>query len=76
MTNNEAKEALLRRTPVIFNGNEYEYMSAIIYRYDKDGNFLISAELIDKNKHSITVARIKDVIPAYDNQNQTTTFLS
>ena len=76
MTNNEAKEALLRRTPVIFNGNEYEYMSAIIYRYDKDGNFLISAELIDKNKHSITVARIKDVTCAYDYKNQATTYLS
>ena len=76
MTNNEAKDALLRRTPVIFNGNHYEYISAIIYRYDRENNLLISAELIDKNKRSITIARIKDVTHAYDYKNQTTTYLS
>lgn len=74
MTNTEAKTALLNRTPVIFNNTEYLYISAIIYRYDKQNNLLVSAELTDKNKRSVTIAQIKDVKP-YDKQNQATTFL-
>lgn len=61
MTNDEAKTALVKRTPVSYNGISYAYISAIIYRYDKNGNLLISAELTDKNKHSVTIAKIKEV---------------
>lgn len=71
MTNDQAKEALLRRYPVIYNGIEYLYISAIIYRYDKHNNLLISAELLDKNQRSVTIAQIKDVNIIYDNENQT-----
>ena len=74
MTNEEAKTALMERTPVSYNGIPYSYISAIIYRYDRNNNLLISAELTDKSKHSVTIAQIKDVIH-YDQQNQTTTFL-
>lgn len=76
MTNSEAKEALKKRTPVIYNNIEYLYISAIIYRYDDNGNLVISAELADKCRHSVIIAQLKDVIPIYDNQNQTETFLS
>ena len=76
MTNAEAKEALKNRTPVVFKNIEYSYISAIIYRYDKNKNLVISAELTDKNTRSVTIAQLKDVITTYDNQNQTTTFLS
>jgi hypothetical protein len=76
MTNSEAKEALKKRTPVIYNNIEYLYISAIIYRYDDNGNLVISAELADKCRHSVIIAQLKDVIPIYDNQNQTATFLS
>ena len=76
MTNDEAKEALKKRTPVIFNGIEYLYISAIIYRYDKNRNLVISAELTDKNKRSVTIAQLKDVITTYDKQNQATPYLS
>lgn len=76
MTNNEAKIALKNHTPVVFNGIEYLYISAIIYRYDKNKNLVISAELTDKNTRSVTIAQLKDVITTYDKQNQTTTFLS
>lgn len=69
MTNEEAKTALIHRTPVTYNGINYSYISAIIYRYDKGNNLLVSAELTDKNKHSVTIAQIKDVITTYDNQN-------
>ena len=61
MTNDEAKNALLARSPVTYKNTEYSYISAIIYRYDKHNNFIISAELMDKNKHSVTIAKIKEV---------------
>lgn len=75
MTNEEAKTALLHRTPVTYNGINYSYISAIIYRYDKNNNLLISAELTDKNNRSVIIVKLKDVT-IYDNQNQTTAFLS
>ena len=76
MTNSEAKEALKNRTPVIYNNIEYLYISAIIYRYDKNNNLVISAELADKCKYSVTIAQLKDVMTTYDKQNQRTPFLS
>ena len=75
MTNDEVKTALINRTPVTYNGIRYAYISAIICRYDRNNNLLISVELTDKNKHSVTIAQIKDVM-THDNQNQATTFLS
>ena len=75
MTNEEAKTALTLRTPVSYNGIPYSHISAIIYRYDRNQNLLISAELTDKTKNSVTFAQIKDVITD-DQQNQATTFLS
>lgn len=74
MTNAEAKTALINRTPVVFNNIEYLYISAIIYRCDENKNLSISAELLDKNKRSVIIAKLKDVT-THDNQNQTTTFL-
>lgn len=76
MTNAEAKEALINRTPVMFNNTEYLYISAIIYRYDDNRNLVISAELTDKCKRSVTIAQLKDVITTYDKQNQTALNLS
>ena len=76
MTNAEAKEALMNRTPVTFKDTEYLYISAIIYRYDKNRNLVISAELTDKCKRSVTIAQLKDVIGIYDKQNQAASYLS
>ena len=76
MTNDQAKTALFQRTPVTYNGIDYLCISAIIYRCDENNNLIISAELTDKNKRSVTIAQLKDVISTYDNQNQTTTHLS
>ncbi len=75
MTNEEAKTALLYKYPVTYNGLRYSYISAIIYRYDKNNNLLISAELTDNNKRSVTIAQLKDVKITYDNENQTTAYL-
>jgi hypothetical protein len=66
MTNDEAKNALLHRTPVTYNGINYSYISAIIYRYDKNNNLLVSAELTDPTLRSVTIAQIKDVKPTDD----------
>ena len=69
MTNDEAKQALINRTPVTFQGIAYSHISAIIYRYDRNNHLLISLELVDKSRHSVTIAQIKDVNTTYDNQN-------
>ena len=61
MTNNEAKGALFTRSPVTYKNTEYSYISAIIYRSDKNNNLIISAELMDTNKRSVTIAKIKEV---------------
>jgi hypothetical protein len=66
VTNNEAKEALFAKTPVVYKNTEYSYISAIIYRVDKNNGLFISAELMDKNERSVTIAQLKDVIAAHD----------
>ena len=66
MTNEEAKIALKNLTPVVFKNIEYSYISAILYRYDKNDNLIISVELTDKNGRSVTIAQLKDVIKSHD----------
>lgn len=61
MTNEEAKQAFLKRTPIIHNGIEYLCISAIIYKIDKNNELLISAELLDRSKRGVTIARVKDI---------------
>lgn len=61
MTNDEAKQAFFDHVPVIWNGIEYNCISAIIYRFDSYGNLVVSAELFDKCGYSVTVARTCDL---------------
>ena len=61
MTSEEAKKYLYSRSEVICNGIEYKCISAIIYRIDARNNIVVSAELLDKGEHSVTIAQIKDV---------------
>ena len=75
MTNAEAKTALFNRTPVTYNGIDYLCIKAIIYRVDSNNELIISAELLDKTKRSVTIAQLKDVITTYDKQNQTTAYV-
>lgn len=75
MTNDQAKNALINRTPVTHNGINYAYLSALIYRCNASGEIIISAELMDKSERSITIAQLKDVNTTHDNQNQATTIL-
>lgn len=60
MNGEELKQALINRHPVIYtqiNGEklEYAYVSGIIYRM-RNGKVDVSAELMDKNRNSVTVA--------------------
>lgn len=61
MTNEEAKQAFFDGVPVMCNGIFYINISAIIYRLDRDRKLIVSAELQDKNKNSITIARVQDI---------------
>ena len=62
MTSEEAKKCLYSRNEVICNGITYKCITAIIYRLDESGKrILVSAELLDKSKNSVTIAQLKDV---------------
>ena len=75
MTNDDAKTAFFKRTPVTYNGITYERITQIIYWLDEKNNLHISLTLADKNKNSFIQARVEDVT-IYDNQNQGTAFVS
>lgn len=64
MTNQEARDAMLGKSPVVHNGLKYSRISAIIYRPTDDGSIRVIAELHDKCEHSVTYAPVKDVIQA------------
>lgn len=61
MTGEEAKKCLLSRQEVICNGINYERIKGIIYRLDENNNIVVSLELLDKSKNSVTIARLQDV---------------
>lgn len=74
MTNEQAKQAFLDHSPVIFNNIIYTRIKQIIYWLDDYDNLHISLQLADKNGNSFITANIKDVT-IYDKQNQTTYFM-
>lgn len=60
MTNEELKEALLNRRPVVadiplLGKIEYAYVSEIRYRKNKYDRICVSAELTDKNRRDSTI---------------------
>jgi hypothetical protein len=65
MNGEELKQALLDESPVMLaqtDGTEIEYkcVSAIVYR--KHGNrIVITAEIMDKNKHSVVICDPKKI---------------
>ena len=61
MTNAEAKQAYLDMIPVWCDGIEYAYIHARKIQRDSKGNHVMVLELMDKCKHSITVARAERV---------------
>lgn len=67
MTNNELKEALISKKPVILHSLRhrtklhYRCVNAIRYILGKDGKIVIQAELLDYNNGSVTIANADDV---------------
>ena len=61
MTNEEAKQAFFAGAPVIWKEIVYARISAIIYRLDRNGHLIVSAELQDKRANSVTVVRVQDI---------------
>lgn len=66
MTNAEAKQALLNRTPVMYGGIKYHRIKELVYWVDDNDTFHISATLLDKNRNSSVRPEIKDVTLIYD----------
>lgn len=62
MTGAEAREAMLTRKPVQYSGIDFIRITAITYRPGANGEINVTLELLDKCKHSVTIANIKDVI--------------
>lgn len=65
MNGTEAKEAALKELPVVWNNAthgaiEYERIFRIEYT-PKDGRFIVGLALLDRNRHSITVAPMEEV---------------
>lgn len=66
MTNEEAKEAFLRKSAVIHKDayrhieQRYECISAIIYRRI-GGRVRVSAELLDRCRNGVTIAKVEDL---------------
>ncbi len=57
MSNEDAKNALKSRCPVIYNDIIYKCISAIIYRKSPKGRIVLSLELTDRTAaHSVTIA--------------------
>ena len=66
MNNEELKEALINRRPIIacipsMGEIEYAYVSAIIYRRNERGGVDVSAEIMDKCLHSVTTIDPKNI---------------
>ena len=68
MTGAELKEALLQRCPVVCSGIRYAYISAIIYRAKGD-RIAVTAELMDVNAHSVTVAEAGKITKERTDEN-------
>lgn len=63
MTSDEAKQAFFSGDPVESQGITHRCISALIYRR-KDGKTVLSLELQDKNRNSVTIADCERVHPA------------
>lgn len=61
MNNDEVKKAWYDSVPITHQGIKYQRISALIYRLDGNKKILTSAELLDKNGTSVTIASIDRV---------------
>ncbi len=66
ITVQDAKEAIIQKKNVVYDNVRYK-VAALIYRYYRK-KWIVSAELLDKNKHSIIIARIDKIKLSEDEQ--------
>lgn len=67
ITVQEAKTILWQETPVIFSGNEYVKINALIFR-KREGRYVATAELLDKNLNSVAIVPLDWITPAEEGQ--------
>ncbi len=61
MTKQEAQDAIIQEKTVIFNDIKYS-IRGLIYRYEQTKRkWIVSAELLDKNEHSIIITRLEKI---------------
>lgn len=65
MTEKETIAAFRGGGPVEYSGIRYINISALIYRRGPDGVYM-QAELLDKNKNSVTIARPDRIIAVHN----------
>ncbi len=63
MTTDEIKEAFKKQIPVVSRDITYSHISALIYRL-RGGKLVLTVELMDKNRNSVTIADCERVRPA------------
>lgn len=68
MNSTAAKKLMIAESSVFYNGVEYDKIQSLIFKKTENG-IKACAELIDKNKNSITVAFLKD-IKSEENENK------
>ena len=70
MTKQEAIAAIKQEDYVIFNEIKYK-IQALIYRYNHiKKKWKISAELLDKNKHTVIIAAVEKIELYQDEQER------
>ena len=70
MTKHEAIAAIKQEDYVIFNEIRYK-IQALIYRYNHiKKKWKISAELLDKNKHTVIIAAVEKIELYQDEQER------
>lgn len=57
---NEIKEFMVKKSPILYRGTEYQYITACIMRLNNN-NWVYDLELLDKNKKAVVIAKIEDV---------------
>ena len=55
MTRTEARNACKQGRPVVYNGIEYLYISAVIYKRGGPDGFKMLVELLDQNRNAVVI---------------------
>lgn len=62
MTSAEAKKAMLAGRPVVYDGMQFPYISAMIYRRGVRNAVIAQVELLDRTKNSVVIVNPEKVM--------------